>query len=154
MLTKRQWVWLFLISLCTVVLVFALEVYRYNSYSCNVEQISTLTSPDRQWIASVREEICSSPGIATTGISDVVRLARRNKQKSAGDVFVLSGDGDARSRPHIRWISNDHLEITVPNTSLIGLNKNSFDGVSIMIKFDPNDPVARRQFLKKMGLRG
>lgn len=52
----------------------------------------------------------------------------------------------------MRWLSMNKLQITVPNKSLIGLQKSSYDGVDIMIKFEPDAPDERKQWLNSLGL--
>jgi hypothetical protein len=50
-------------------------------------------------------------------------------------------------------LSPQRLELTVPNKSLIGLQRSSYKGIEITIKFNPDDPAERRQFLDGLGLR-
>ena len=44
------------------------------------------------------------------------------------------------------------LEIQIPNRSLIGLRAERFEDVAIRIKFNPDDPEARKHWLKDVGL--
>ena len=55
--------------------------------------------------------------------------------------------------PILEWISPNHLQIIVPNLSLIGLKKNSYEGVEISVNFVPNDPAAREHWLNELGIK-
>ena len=122
---------------------------------CEHETISTLMSPDGSWVAVVLEVICSNQAFGMTNVTDGVQLVRRGdepkKSSESNDVFIVDR-GSWEERPLTRWLSPSKLQITVPNKSLIGLQKNSYDGVDIVVKFEPDDPVERERWLKSRGL--
>ena len=123
------------------------------SSGCQREMIAMIVSPDDVWVAMVQEEVCSGPGIATTGVSDIVQLVRRGQEpRDNDDVFAIEEHGDPANRPVMQWLSAQKLQITVPNKSLIGLNKGGYKGVEIAVRYEPNDPVARQQWLRGLGL--
>jgi hypothetical protein len=119
---------------------------------CSRDEILRIASPDLSWVAFVQEEVCSDGAFVTT-IDDIVQLARRGVvPKHKSDVFAIAEHGDPGSRPVLRWLSDQKLQITVPNRSLIGLRKNRYRGIDVVVRFDPDDPIARQQFLQNLGL--
>ncbi|HVZ52943.1 MAG TPA: hypothetical protein VG986_13315 [Pseudolabrys sp.] len=130
---------------------------------CQRETISVLTSPDDTWVALVQEDVCSD-GFFVTTITDTIQLTRRDatgviqlathpdKPKHENDVFALDEHGDPENRPLTRWLSPTKLQVTVPNKSLIGLHKTSYEGIEIVVKYEPDDPVERQRWLKSLGL--
>ncbi len=86
-------------------------------------------------------------------MSDIVQLVRRGqKSEDSDDVFAIEEHGDPTNRPTLRWLSPQKLQIAVPNKSLIGLQKSSYEGIDIVIKFEPDDPAERERWLKSLGL--
>jgi hypothetical protein len=119
---------------------------------CDRETVSLLVSPDESWVAFVQEDVCSD-GAFVTNVSDIVQLVRRGGEpKREDNVFALDAHGRPENRPLTRWLSSQKLHITVPNKSLIGLQKTRHEGIDIEIKFEPDDSVERQQFLKQFGL--
>jgi hypothetical protein len=120
---------------------------------CEGEMISMLVSPDDGWVALVQEVVCSGEGFGTTAITDGVQIVRRGEVPEKGnDVFGVDEGGRAEIRPLTRWLSPQKLQITVPNKSLIGLQKSSYEGIEIVIKFEPDDPAERERWLNSHGL--
>jgi hypothetical protein len=72
--------------------------------------------------------------------------------KHENDVFALDENGRPENRPITRWLSSQKLQITIPNLSLVGLQKRSYQGVEIIVKYEPDDPAARDQWLMGLGL--
>jgi hypothetical protein len=129
------------------------EQRALGSLGCQREVIATGVSPDNKWIAIVQEEVCSGPGLASTGITDVVQIATQDQKPEKGnDVFAIEENGNLTQRPNITWLTPTTLQIVVPNKSLIGLDKKSYAGIDIVTKFEPDDPAARERFLKERGL--
>jgi hypothetical protein len=126
---------------------------QLGSLGCQREMIAMGVSPDDKWVAVVQEEVCSGLGIASTGVTDVVQLVPRDRKPENGDdIFAINENGDPTQRPNIRWLSPTKLQITVPNTALIGLDKKSYAGIEIAIKYEPDDPAERERYLKQFGL--
>jgi hypothetical protein len=69
-----------------------------------------------------------------------------------GDVLVVDDYGSSRSRPLLQWLSPRKLQITIPNISGVGLQKNNYQGVDVVIKYEPDDPVARDTWKRERGL--
>ena len=108
-------------------------------------------SPNDDYVALVTEEVCTSLGIATTGISDVVSIkAHVAKSSEEQDVFFVEEHGDPENRPVVTWVDTYKLQIKVPNRSLIELKKEKFQRVEISVKFDPDDPAERARWLKSL----
>jgi hypothetical protein len=119
--------------------------------ACDADTISTLVSPDDDWVALVQEVVCSGEGFGTTSITDGVQIVRRGGQPEKGnDICVIDEGGHPENRPLIRWLSYRKLQITVPNKSLIGLQKNTYMDFEIVIKFEPDDPIARERWLRSL----
>jgi hypothetical protein len=111
-----------------------------------------LRSPDGQWEADVDRRVCFSWGIATTGIDDVVAIRHSGEPASRGadvqpeDVFYV----DAHNQyPLLLWPSPSHLEITVPNESRTAVIRNSYQGIEISVKYDPDNPAETAAFLSR-----
>lgn len=131
--------------------------------NCQRETISVLISPDNSWVAAVQEDTCSD-GYFVTTVTDKVELARleatdvvrlnphADKPRHENDVFALDEGGHPENRPLTRWLSTSKLQITVPNKSLIGLQKSNYEGVDILVQFEPDDPSERARWLKSLGL--
>jgi hypothetical protein len=127
---------------------------------CERRAISMRMSPDYVWVAVVHENVCSD-GYFVTTLTYVVQLLRRESldsirlipysDKPQNDNDVLAGEMSHENPPELRWVSASKLQITVPNRSLIGLQKRSSDGVEVVLKFDPDDPSDRERWLKERG---
>jgi hypothetical protein len=120
---------------------------------CGRQTISTLVSSDDNWTATIEEDLCSHGPSFTTVVLDRVRLIRRGERaRDDGEVLILEEGGRPENRPLVQWLSPYQLQITVPNRMFLNLRKNSYDGVEVIVKFSPNDPSERKQFLKERGL--
>jgi len=131
--------------------------------SCQGETISALKSPDDQWLALVQEDVCSD-GYFVTTVTDTVQLVHSDATDAVqfsqhpgtpnheNDVFALDEHGNPVNRPLTRWLSPATLQITVPNKSLIGLQKGSYEGIDIVVRFEPDDPAERQRWLRSLGL--
>ncbi len=129
---------------------------------CTSRVISTLLSPDDSWIAVVRETVCSNEGFAMGSTGDAVELIRsgaelpmniqRGIEPTNGNIVLGLDRGSWKDRPIVQWLSPNKMQITVPNKSLVGLRKSSFEGIEIAIRFDPDEPAERERWLKSLGL--
>jgi hypothetical protein len=120
---------------------------------CTHKLVSTLRSPDDTWIAVVQEITCSNDAFGMTTIVDQLGLVRPGAETRFGEaIFAVDIGGNWRSRPLTRWLTSTKLEVMVPNFSLIGLHKCDFEGVEVLVKFDPEDPAARERWLKSLGI--
>lgn len=154
-----------MILLCMTIKGAAAErnIERQGIGGCQRETISLLGSPDDKWLALTHEDTCSD-GFFVTTVTDTVQLIRRdtiasiqlaqhvNSVKNENNVFVVEEHGHPENRPLTRWLSPTKLQVTVPNISLIGLHKASYEGIEIIIKYEPDDPVERERWLKSRGL--
>jgi hypothetical protein len=130
---------------------------------CERETISALVSPDNAWVALVQEGVCSDGGLVTIS-TDTVQLARRDstdaiqlaprseKAEHENDILVVDYYGHPENRPLTQWLSPRKLQITIPDISGVGLHKSSYQGVDIVIKYEPDDPAAREKWQKEHGL--
>lgn len=129
---------------------------------CQRETISMSVSPDNAWIALVQEDICSDGAFVTT-ITNTILLVRHDSIENIplaahaetpahpNDIFTMDKPGP-ENRPTIRWLSAAKLQVTVPNKSLIGLKKDHYDTIEIVIKYEPDDPAERERWRKSLGL--
>ena len=114
-------------------------------------------------MALVQEGACSDGALVTIS-TDTVRLAQRaltdaiqlapsvEKPEYENDILVVDHYGHPENRPLIQWISHQKLQITIPNISGVGLQKSSYQGVDMVIKYEPDDPAARERWQKERGL--
>jgi hypothetical protein len=138
------------------------DVIAQVSPPCEREMIAKSSSPDGSWIAFIQEGTCTSGSVTVS--TDTVRLAKREsfdevhqrshveKAEYENDVLVVDYYGRAENRPLLRWLSLSQLQITIPNISNVGLRKRSFQGVDILVTYDPDDPAARQKWRKERGL--
>jgi hypothetical protein len=129
---------------------------------CWRSTISTSISPDNAWVALVQQDVCSDGAFVTT-VVDKVQLVRRisidaiplgphaDEPIHENDVFAVEDGGYPEERPLIRWLSSDKLEISIPNLTFIGLQKTEYYGVQIVVKYNPDDPAQREQWLRQHG---
>jgi hypothetical protein len=143
--------WLIIFTIATSALAFSGSAN--GELRCDRKTISMLMSPDDSWIAFVQEDTCSGESFATTGITDIVQLARPGQKATAtDDVFAVVEHGNPLNRPLTQWLTPRKLQITVPNKSLIGLKKSQHEDIEIVVKYQPDDPAERQRFLKELGL--
>jgi hypothetical protein len=119
---------------------------------CDSETKGMAISPDGFWVAFVQQEFRGDGAFVTTG-DDYVQLVQRGIVPTHdNDVFAVDDHGTEENRPRLLWMSPQKLQITLPNTSLTGLPKSSYQGIEIQVRFQPDDPVARERFLQCFGL--
>jgi hypothetical protein len=146
-------IWRITFVSCVTLLLIGTMASAQSDASCQRHTTATLASPDAAWLALVQEDTCVGVFPFTTGVTDTVQLVRPGEQPdSDNDVFALEEHGRPENRPLLRWLSPQKLQITVPNRSLIGLQKRAFAGVEIVVKYDPDDPAERARFLQELGL--
>ncbi len=130
---------------------------------CERQPISVEVSPDSSWVALVEEGLCSDGRFVTVStftvrlverdLTDTIKLSRRSEEPDyEGDILVVDDYGSLQNRPLLQWISPRKLQITIPNISGIGLKKDSYRGVDVVIKYEPDDPAARDRWQKERGL--
>jgi hypothetical protein len=135
----------------------------YGGEDCERETIAMTSSPDGKWMALVREGECSDGRIVTVS-TDTVQLVPRSsletiplerspdQPRHENDVLVVDYYGHFESRPVLQWLSPRQLQVTIPNLSGIGMQKSSYQDVAIVLRFDPDDPVAREKWRKQRDL--
>jgi hypothetical protein len=129
---------------------------------CNRETVGMLISPDKKWVALVREEDCSDGGFVTFWTNavqlvprealDTLKLAPSPEGSKHEDDVLVVQMSPSDPPPLLKWLSPRVLQITIPNISGIGLQKSSYHDVTVAIRFDPDDPVAREKWKKDHGL--
>jgi hypothetical protein len=119
---------------------------------CSRNTIEMLVSPDDIWAAFVQEEVCSDGAFVTT-VVNYVQVERRGVEPTReNDVFAIVDHGALDDRPILQWLTTRELRIMVPNNALIGLQKGSYQEINVVVRFEPDDPADRQQFLKSLGL--
>jgi hypothetical protein len=138
------------------------RVWAQSGAGCQGEVISMTLSPSKEWVALVQERICTDGAFVTT-VTNTVQLRRTIKDdsialgrhvvdaKQSSDILTLEITRP-EDRPATKWLSSQDLQITVANKSLIGLFKSKYEGVGIIIKFEPDDPTEREQWLRSRGI--
>jgi hypothetical protein len=136
---------------------------RSNDVVCDREPVSMLFSPDNKWIAMVLEGSCSN-GMNVTVSMDTVQLVPRASLQAVrlgsspdevehdNDILAVDYYGHFENRPILKWTSPKDLQITIPNLAFPNLKKDSYQGVTIVLKYDPDDPVARERWRTEHGL--
>lgn len=120
---------------------------------CRSESLTSAASEGGRFVVAVQEITCSGSGFATTAITDHVYLLRPGMNPSpSNQVFVVDEHGQSLNRPAIRWLSASELEITVPNKSLIGFVRKAFENVRIRVRYQPDDPQEREEWLRSLGI--
>lgn len=115
-------------------------------------QISTHISPNGAWSVIVSDRLCES--FLVTDITTSVELA---STVDRSDIFTILGvdtAGHADERPRIAWSGSDLLEVTVPNISFLKVVRTDFDGVRVVIRYDPDDLAARKAWRRTLGREG
>jgi len=110
--------------------------------------------------ACFQEVVCSDGRLVTIS-TDTVQLARRDAYRydplgrrahilpSTTTISLwLIYYGHPENRPLVQWLSPQKLQITIPNFSGVGLQSSSYEGVNIIVKFEPDDPIARGEVAK------
>ncbi len=118
---------------------------------CHQTTLSVLRSPDTAWTAVIDQEVCSGVGIASTSVTNVVSLLEAGEKPELGNA-VLAFDAVVNQLPIMEWVYSDKLQITVPNKSWIGMQKNSLKTVQVVVKFYPDYPAEREQWLRGLAL--
>jgi len=115
--------------------------------TCDSDTVADSASPNGSWIAVVQEDTCTD-GAFVTNISDVVHLLKgREKPTKENSVFSLDEHGHPENRPLLDWLSSGELLITIPNKSLVGLQRDKYRDVMILIKYNPPIPLSENAFL-------
>jgi hypothetical protein len=147
-----QWIDVSLRALSTALLFSITGTISIDSAKaqCATETVSIMLSPDNGRVALVQETMCSTQAFDMTTLTDAVHIVRRGEQAKQEDTIFAIDAGYPKYRPVIRWLSPMKLQITVSNKSLITLQKSEFDGVEIIVKFEPDDPAERERWLKSL----
>lgn len=148
------------IGIALVVMTISGNTCVYGAAECNRNTFSKAPSPDYAWVAFQQEETCSDGAFVTTAMDVIGLVPRGDERKAEGsrdslktyDIFASEAHG-AEYRPIIKWLSPQILQITVPNRSFIGLQKNTFNGIDIVVRFNPDDPEERRKLLESRGTK-
>ena len=116
---------------------------------CEHTTVERSASPDQRWQAVVDEATCGAGPYA----SDVTATVRVGRVGSSTAVAVLGVDtaGHAEDRPRIAW-SGTALDVTVPNLSFLKVLELHPGDVRVHLHFDPDDPAARKAWLKEHNL--
>ncbi len=113
-------------------------------------RISEATSPDKRWVATVSETTVEGL-IATATVADV-ELLSTNYPTSVESILGVDTGGYQEDRPRVAWIAPDALQVTLPNLSFVSFPKRWPQHIRVVLRFEPNDPVARAAWLHKMEL--
>lgn len=117
---------------------------------CTHAIVARQVSPDRAWQAVVDEATCDA-GPYALNITATVRVGPLS---SVGGVSVLGVDtgGHAEDRPHLAWSDANALDVTIPNLSFLKILELHPGDVRVRLHFDPDDPAARKAWLREHNL--
>jgi hypothetical protein len=114
--------------------------------------ISETVSPTGDWTATIQQVYCRDE--LSSSVTEIVQISRKGQDfEKAGEVLADDDGADPRERPVLSWTSDKTLQIDVPNLSYLGRYKNEYQGVGVILKYNPDDPVAREIFYRKYGVR-
>jgi hypothetical protein len=111
---------------------------RINSY--------VTTSPKGRWQADVHEDHCGA-GFGTDWAGYIVDLRATGGSQPPIDILTPEGDWTRTDRPVARWLSDDKLQITVPNRTTFSMRVAELWGIGIDIRYDNDDPVDRANWI-------
>jgi hypothetical protein len=127
---------------------------------CERETISILVSPDYAWVALVKDGVCTQERsivasrytvrlTRTDSIGEIQLAPRHEEPEYENDILEVSDYGV--NRPIIQWLSSRKLQIALPNMSGVTVQKSSYQGVEIVVKYDSDDPAARAKWRRERG---
>ncbi|MGH7152431.1 MAG: hypothetical protein ACREF3_00780 [Acetobacteraceae bacterium] len=95
------------------------------------------------------EETDYEPGWGGGGVIIAsVKLASTSDPAKVANILSVDTDGVDAKRPRVAWIANNVLQITAANLSYVAIDRREYDGVRIVLRFDPDDPATRTAWLK------
>jgi len=122
-----------------LVLIFAVMtvVYLHIRPRCSDDVISEITSPDKQWIATIMQRRCGEEAPFYTHVNlrparEAIRRGFFTGETSDGEVFSI--EQDARSAGiSVQWTDSDHAVIGCSHCQIAFLQKKSekWRGVTI-----------------------
>lgn len=126
--------------------VVTIHLYLHRG-GCRVIEETMVVSPDGMWIAISDESWCESPFV--TAIDAGVRLVSNRNHTDGAEILGMSTGGREEERPRIEWAASDVLLVTVPNLSFLKVLRRDYKGVRIRIRFEPDNPQARAEWLRR-----
>lgn len=102
-------------------------------------------APGSNWTARGIYLGCGGPMTITAW--DNVVIVKKGSAPTSGDE-VLTGDWDT-SLAKLEWKTDKLLQITLPIRAEIYQQRMGPDDIAVVVKFDPDDPQMRQEFLNK-----
>jgi hypothetical protein len=131
-----------------IVLVRWMIWYELRAYYTH-EVLVRLSSATGEWTAVVSEDTVEGP--LSTNIGASVELVSSAHPSDSIDLLGVETRGRSSLRPRIAWSAPNVLRVTVPNLSHLKVLTRHADGVEVDLHFDPDDPAARSEWLKRTG---
>lgn len=116
-------------------------------YECEYQTVAAVPSPDGVWSAVARQEVCGTITPASTSVVYFVHLVRKDEKLVRDNAVLILDEEQFR----LDWLSAQKLQIIAPVYSYIPLEKADYQGIEVVLKFDPDDPVERVRVLKQQG---
>ena len=116
---------------------------------CDLVTLDRLPSPTGLWTAIPHESTCDVGLLAMTDIVAGVSLASKEFPLREVDLLGVDTGGHDDERPRLAWSAPNVLQVTVPNLSFLKVLTKHVDGIVVDLRFDPDDPAARRSWRKK-----
>jgi hypothetical protein len=104
---------------------------------------SEIHSPNGQWTAQSKENVCGGKVLALGSDSTIVELTRHKPDYKDLTEVVLSAEGLRTENLKVRWASDYQLELTVPVHTNINEVVASYQGIDVAVNFTPPDPQER-----------
>lgn len=97
---------------------------------------TTAASPDGQWIAGVRTQGWSGPGIGTVESSVYLERTRGSRQTREPQDVISYPEGLGKTRPQIKWSSATELVVAIPSEARAHLDLQVVKFADIQIKVE------------------
>jgi hypothetical protein len=87
-------------------------------HDCERLATTSITSPDGKWLAIAHGDGCGG-GFGTGWAGVTVELAYANGSQKPFGILSPVGDWSPYSLPKLAWVSQDKLQVTVPNRNSV-----------------------------------
>lgn len=143
----------FAFALCAVVVFIVARKFfadPWTASECDKLEKTSAASPDGSRLAKHVFFACGA-GLTEEVWDAVVVLQSGQSPGKSDEVWI--GSIYVRDKIDFSWQASDQLRVTLPNESETYKQKTSGAGVVIEYRFNPDDPVARQEFLAKRNSR-
>jgi hypothetical protein len=111
---------------------------------CHVLKSASAASSDGKWSAISHSDVCGG-GMGNGYVSDFIDL--QSEAAEVHTVLIPEGQWPTSDLPLLKWINGRTLEVVVPNRSLFPLREENYQGVTIQVRYEHDDPPDRDKWL-------